>query len=72
VAYFTKEQHDEIKPKSDSKRFDPYDYGSFGRQEFFLYSTGVGVVFAVLRLVCVIMGLLQKKTWRPCREYKGK
>jgi hypothetical protein len=61
VAYFTKEEHDEVKPESDSKRLDPYDYGLFGRQEFFLYSTSVGVVFAVLGLVCVIAGLLQKK-----------
>jgi hypothetical protein len=62
VAYFTKEEHDEFKSKIGSTiSLDPYDVGFLGRQEFFLYTTGVGVVFAVLGLVCVIAGLLQKK-----------
>ena len=59
VAYFTKEFHDEL--TEDDPPIDPYDLGAFGRYEFFLYSTGVGVVLAVFGLVCVLMGLMEKK-----------
>ena len=63
VAYFTKELHDAVKPEKDSRSRDPYDVGSFGRYEFFLYATGVGLVFAVAGFVLALMGLLQKKYW---------
>ena len=59
VAYFTNEYHDHF-TRLDSQ-IDIYDAGAFSRNEFFLYSTGTGVVFAVFGLVCVIMGLLEKK-----------
>ena len=57
VAYFTKEYHDFLKVS----QFDAYDAGYFGRNEFFLYSTGIGVVFAAFELVCVLMGQLENK-----------
>ena len=59
VAYFTKELRDEA--TKANLGFDPYDWGRYGRYEFFLYSTSVGVGIAVLGLVCSIMGLLEKK-----------
>ena len=59
VAFFTKEYHDYETRKDPT--IDPYDLGEFGRYEFFLYSTGTGVVLAVFGLVCVLMGLMEKK-----------
>ncbi len=66
VAYFTKEYHDQVKATSkalspDSDYIDPYDTGSLGRYEFFLYTTGVGVGIVVLGFVFAIVGLLEKK-----------
>ena len=66
VAYFTKEASDETKDSlkalyPDGDYIDPYDTGSFGRYEFFLYTTGVGVGIVVLGFVCAIVGLLEKK-----------
>ena len=58
VAYFTKEFHDETKPKYN---IDQYDRGVFGREEFFLYTTGVGVGIVVLGFACAFVGLLEKK-----------
>jgi hypothetical protein len=60
VAYFTKELHDDV-TKSDMLVPDPFDAGNYGRQEFYLYSTSVGLVLAVVGLVCVINGVLQTK-----------
>ena len=59
VAYHTKEFRDEL--TKDDPKIDPYDVGALGRYEFYLYSAGVGVVLAVFGLVCVLMGLLEKK-----------
>ena len=59
VAYFTKEYRDYLN-KNDPE-IDLYDVGVFGRFEFFLYTTGVGVAIAVLGFVCAIFGLLEKK-----------
>ena len=59
VAYFTNEVHDEV--TKDDPSTDPYDLGTFGRYEFFLYTTCVGVGIAVLGLVCALIGLLEKK-----------
>ncbi len=66
VAYFTKEYHDQIKATyktlpPDGDYIDPYDLGVFGREEFFLYTTGVGVGIVVLGFVCALVGLLEKK-----------
>ena len=66
VAYFTKEYHDEIEARykrfsPDGDYIDPYDRGEFGRYEFFLYATGVGVGIVVLGFVFAIVGLLEKK-----------
>ena len=54
VAYFTKEARDEAGTHS-------YNLGEFGRYEFFLYTTGVGVAIAVLGLVSALTGLLERK-----------
>ena len=59
VAYFTKEIREDAKKNFPIR--DLYDFGVYGRLEFFLYSTGVGVGIAVLGLVCSIMGILEKK-----------
>ena len=59
VAYFTKEFHDQI--TENDPKIDPYDVGSLGRYEFFLFTTCVGVGIAVLGIVCAFIGLLEKK-----------
>ena len=66
VAYFTKEAHDALEAANEviygSRDYiDPYDTGTFGRFEFFLYTTGVGVGIVVLGFVCALVGLLEKK-----------
>jgi hypothetical protein len=61
VAYHTKEYHDELTKISGSLSNDPYDIGQFGRYEFFMYTTGVGVGIAVLGFVCALTGKLEKK-----------
>ncbi|CAB4013036.1 ---NA--- [Paramuricea clavata] len=40
---------------------DPYDIGKYGRFEFFLYTTSVGVIIAILSFVASITGLLEKQ-----------
>ena len=57
VGYFLKEMRDE----DNISNPDPYDIGYFGRHEFFLYTTSVGVVIAILSLVGSFIGLLEKK-----------
>ena len=59
VAYFTKELHDEA--TKDDPLIDPYDLGTFGRYEFFLYTASVGVGIAVLGLVCALTEIPEKK-----------
>ncbi|CAB4001362.1 ---NA--- [Paramuricea clavata] len=59
VAYHTKEYHDAVTVNDPST--DPYDVGQFGRYEFFMYTTGVGVGIAVLGFVCAFTGQLEKK-----------
>ena len=59
-AYFTKEFHDERKARYRNGDFY-YDIGLFGRGEFFLYTTGVGVGIVVFGFVCAFVGLLEKK-----------
>ena len=59
VAYFTKEAHDHV--TKDAPPIDPYDLGNFGRYEFFLYTTCVGMGIAVLGFVFAIAGLLEKR-----------
>ena len=59
VGHFLKEDHDLVK---ESKFIlDPYDLGAYGRYEFFLYTTSVGVIIAILSLVASITGLLEKQ-----------
>jgi hypothetical protein len=63
VAYFTKEFRDEVDAANEIRyggrdHIDPYDIGSYGRYEFFLYTTGVGVGIVVLGFV---FGLMEKK-----------
>jgi hypothetical protein len=60
AGYFMKGLHDDSKPKNDNE-INPYDQGSFGRYEFFLYTTSLGVILAILSLVALITGLLEKK-----------
>jgi hypothetical protein len=60
AGYFMKGLHDDSKPKNDNE-INPYDQGSFGRYEFFLYTTSLGVILASLSLVALITGLLEKK-----------
>ena len=54
------EIHDDI--RTNRCNWDPYDFSSYGRYEFFLYTTSVGVVIAVLALVGSFTGLLEKKS----------
>ena len=66
VAYFIKEVRDESKAAyeklyPDGDYIDSYDLGAYGRYEFFLYTTGVGVGIVVLGFVFAIVGLLEKK-----------
>jgi hypothetical protein len=61
VAYHTKEYHDEATKNNPSNSIDGYDVGQFGRYEFFMYTTGVGVGIAVLGFVCALTGQLEKK-----------
>lgn len=57
VGHFTKEYHD-----SQSKGgLDPYDLGSFGRYEFYLYSASIGIIIAVVGLISAMCGVLEKK-----------
>ena len=55
IGHFYKEYNDDVTDQlrdSGSKYpSDPYDLGSFGRYEFFVYTTSVGVIIAVLSLV---------------------
>ncbi|CAB4029797.1 ---NA--- [Paramuricea clavata] len=60
VGYFMKEFYDGRKPENDD-RVNSYDLGHFGRFEFFLYTTCLGVIMVVLSLVALITGLLEKK-----------
>ena len=60
AGYFMKEQYDDSKPENDNE-INPYDLGKFGRYEFFLYTTSLGVILAILSLVALITGLLEKK-----------
>ncbi|XP_028392891.1 uncharacterized protein LOC114517391 [Dendronephthya gigantea] len=63
MAHFTKEFHDfttQLYASIDSS-LDPYDNGSFGRYEFYLFSVGVGIGIAVLGLICALRGLMEKK-----------
>ncbi|CAB4002143.1 DNA transposase THAP9 [Paramuricea clavata] len=57
VGHFVKEDHDLVK----ERLLDPYDFGAYGRYEFFLYTTSVGVIIAILSLVASITGLLEKQ-----------
>ena len=49
VSYFTNELY------RDSKKepYDPRDLGHFGRYEFFVYTTSIGVVIAIIQLVAL-------------------
>ena len=55
IGHFYKEYNDDVKDQrreAGSKYpSDPYDLGYFGRFEFFVYATSVGVIIAVLSLV---------------------
>ena len=61
MAHFTKEFHDYMKHISGSYSIDPYDTGGFGRYEFYMFSTGVGIGIAALGLICAFSGLMEKK-----------
>ena len=56
VATFLKEWRDDL-PSDDRA----YELGGFGRYEFFLYTTSVGVIIAILSLVGLITGFVEKK-----------
>ena len=55
-----KELRDDVNDGRPSYRDDPYDLGEFGRYEFFLYTTSVGVIIAIISLVGLFTGLLEK------------
>ena len=57
VGFFTKESVDSI----DDSKSESYKQSSLGRQEFFLYTTGVGVVISIVGLVLNCSGLINKK-----------
>ncbi len=39
------------------------DYGSFGREEFLLFASGVGFFIAIFSMVIAIIGLQEKVHW---------
>ena len=43
------------------KKDEFYDYGGFGRYEFYLFSTCLGVIIAIFSLVGATTGLVQKR-----------
>ena len=57
IAHFMKEARDDI---DDTLKKDTYDDGTFGRYEFFLYTTCIGVIIASLYLVGVFIELEKK------------
>ncbi len=56
VGHFVKEARDVEENLSP----DPYDLGIFGRLEFFLFSTSVGMIIVMIVFLLVITGLLEK------------
>ncbi|XP_046843536.1 uncharacterized protein LOC124437610 isoform X1 [Xenia sp. Carnegie-2017] len=57
VGYFTKVFVDIY----DDAKSEAYKRGALGRQEFFLHTTGVGVVISIVGLVLNFSGLMNKK-----------
>ena len=53
VMLFLKEYRDDIKDRYERRNDprDPYDFSQYGRYEFFLYTTCVGVIIAIVSLV---------------------
>ena len=53
IGHFLKEYRDDIKDQYERENDlrDPYDFGQYGRYEFFLYTTCVGVIIAIMSLV---------------------
>ena len=60
IGYFMKEYRDDVNDRLSSDSVDPYDLGQYGRYEFFLYTTSVGVIIAIISLVGLFTGLLEK------------
>ena len=60
IGYFMKELRDDSNDGRSSDSYDPYDLGVYGRYEFFLYTTSVGVIIAIISLVGLFTGLLEK------------
>ena len=52
----------EARDDDNTTNIDPYNLGYYGRFEFFLYTTSVGVVMAILSLVGSFTGLLKKQS----------
>ena len=61
----------EARDDDNTTNIDPYDLGHFGRYEFFLYTTSVGVVMAVLSLVGSFTGLLEKNGGTLAVSFNG-
>ncbi|XP_046843540.1 uncharacterized protein LOC124437612 [Xenia sp. Carnegie-2017] len=57
VGHFTKEYVDYY----DDINSEEYKHSALGRQEFFLHTTGVGVVISIVGLVLNFSGLINKK-----------
>ncbi|XP_046843528.1 uncharacterized protein LOC124437604 isoform X2 [Xenia sp. Carnegie-2017] len=57
VGHFTKEYVDHIEDSNS----EAYKQGVFGREEFFLYTTGVGVIISIVGLVLNFSGLINEK-----------
>ena len=58
VGFFLKEVHD-VATENDPE-IDPYDRGDYGRYEFYLYATSVGVIIGIIGLVAVLTGMIEK------------
>ena len=56
VSSFIKEYRDDLPSYNRA-----YESGGFGRFEFFLYTTSVGVIIAILSIFGLITGFLEKK-----------
>ncbi|XP_028392768.1 uncharacterized protein LOC114517290 [Dendronephthya gigantea] len=56
VGHFMKELHDDYDKQDES-----YNLGFYGRHEFYLFSTSLGVIIAICSIVEAITGILEKK-----------
>ncbi|XP_028392850.1 uncharacterized protein LOC114517354 [Dendronephthya gigantea] len=59
VGYFIKEYYDDTKKLKYG--YDRRDIGGLERYEFYLYTTVIGIIFAIISFVALILGRLEKK-----------